>query len=645
MVKQSEHLVHPWSNQSVNDWLAIVASIFLLLAAMFALRPYNGIRHDSILYFGQAYRLLFPAGFSSDLFFAYGSQSDFTVFPQILAFFLGFLNVGVASMLGVAISFLLFIAASVNFATKISDSKKIVFWILFCLVIWPSGYGGFGMVKYQEPFLTGRSLAEPIVIFALAALVTKRQWVALTLLVVAASLHPLQALPGLLIWWMFLVLNNRRWIVLPFVLLFGLCITQWLGKDVFGRIFLRYDIDWMDAISNANKLVFMAQWPLSSWLWLGVDLFAVLVATPYLKGNFRRLGVILLTSTMACCVASLLLVDVFRFSFPTGLQLWRIQWILHWFAVVCIPIVFFGLRKEGDSNRPRLFLFVVTMIVAAPYGNLASIYMVLFTVPLFLFWPFISKRIGVGYIKLLYAGLIVAVLLNFVRYVGYLLVGAKLDFSAIEWINGLLALSHPVILIAIFALGRCAWKRSNYWKPWLVALSIGSLVVSIMLWDQRSARSHMIESKSAIATELKSIIEPEAAVFWYGDLLATWIMLERSSYWSDMQEAGLLFNRGTAIESARRRLLLEPYLFQAEFCQMMDGMNRRQNSCEIDLESIRDVCEDEKFKQGYLVLPNKLAVQPVAKWSGMKDGDIPYEGQEGNNLLYLYSCKDVLLDK
>jgi hypothetical protein len=63
---------------------ALAAASFIS-ALLLLTHAYSGIRHDSILYFGQALLQLDPSTFSKDLFFEFGSQAQFTVFPQLMA--------------------------------------------------------------------------------------------------------------------------------------------------------------------------------------------------------------------------------------------------------------------------------------------------------------------------------------------------------------------------------------------------------------------------------------------------------------------------------------------------------------------------------------------------------------------------------
>ena len=58
-------------------------STWLALAGLWAFtHPWSGIHHDGILYAAQAMLHHLPEVFRGDLFFAYGSQDDYTVFGR-----------------------------------------------------------------------------------------------------------------------------------------------------------------------------------------------------------------------------------------------------------------------------------------------------------------------------------------------------------------------------------------------------------------------------------------------------------------------------------------------------------------------------------------------------------------------------------
>jgi len=617
--------------------LFFIASALLFAFLTLFLRPYDGVRHDSILYFGQSLRVLIPSELNKDLFFAYGSQSQYTIFPQIIAKLLEVFQPGIVSMAGLLMAFGLFVVASTVFSA-IAVPKKLIVFSVICVLIWPSAYGGFGVFRFQEPYLTGRSFSEPLVIFGLVLLISKKPWLAAAAMTCAAAIHPLQALPGFILWWGWQVSGTRKWVLLPVLCALTLLVLAVLNPVSVAGLFVRYDQEWLEIISDPNRNVYMLKWPLESWLWLIIDYFILLAALPWLRDRTRRYAKVLLFVSVVCFTSSIIFVDLFQFVWVAGVQPWRIHWILHWSAMIFAPIVVFELYMSGLHTK--LVLFVATMLAAAPYGPLASTYAAVFLIPLYCFWENLSKSVGRNYVRMLYAGIALALVGTYLRYLWYLIKISEYGWRDAQWANLLLGVSHPMILTPIVLGGIWCWIRYERAKIYLLCGLIACFVLSAVNWDRRTERMRVIETSPRTDSVFNYPIETGASIFWYGDLLSPWMMLKRSSYWSDLQQAGLLFNRGTAIEARRRALLLEPFLFQAEFCQLMDSLNNKHDSCQIDIDSLRVPCRDSDARLDYLVLPQRLSVAPLGQIF-LSGGPEKFGKQvEYGRNYYLYSCKD-----
>ena len=63
-----------------SDWIAAIA----LLAFWLIARPYRGVRHDALLYLGQALRRLMPDRFANDLFLQVASQEKYSFFSPLM---------------------------------------------------------------------------------------------------------------------------------------------------------------------------------------------------------------------------------------------------------------------------------------------------------------------------------------------------------------------------------------------------------------------------------------------------------------------------------------------------------------------------------------------------------------------------------
>jgi hypothetical protein len=109
-----------------------------------------------------------------------------------------------------------------------------------------------------------------------------------------------------------------------------------------------------------------------------------------------------------------------------------------------------------------------------------------------------------------------------------------------------------------------------------------------------------------------------------GNVLFIWFKLERPSYVSQVQTAGGLFNRDTALEGVRRLQLMEkagfPYS-SAEWGKKTLGQENRK----VSIQSIESLCGDTGLD--YVIMDGG--------WEGAKQ-----YFQNGRPLLSLFTCRD-----
>ncbi len=124
----------------------------------------------------------------------------------------------------------------------------------FEATVFPRDYRRLGRAAAASRALlvTGRSLAEPLVLLSVLAWLVGRYSLAGLLAVSAFALHPLQAMVLPLLAYGALVWKDRRWLhalwlILPFL---------WMDSGEHAltqRLFARYDAEWRDWITQVNK--------------------------------------------------------------------------------------------------------------------------------------------------------------------------------------------------------------------------------------------------------------------------------------------------------------------------------------------------------------------------------------------------------
>lgn len=619
--------------------LSAAAAGLLAACLLLYLKPYYGIHHDSVLYLGQALLHWKPEQFGQDLFFAYGSQARFTVFPSVAGWLLQQFPAGDVFLALALAGRLCFLAASAFLVARVVP-EGMRFWALLALLVMPSGYGSYNIYSYGESFVTSRIFAEPLVLVSVGA-VLRRQWVmggAAWLL--AAALHPLMALTSVLPTWLILLERDRRWLHLLWpvaaVLAIGLA-----GVDLPFHALARYDDQWLKWILVENLSVFVLQWRLADWCYLLADAFLVYLVASGASGDFRRLARVLLVAVPAAIALSVVLSDILHLVLPTGLQFWRAHWLLRWLAMASLPWLLWQQYAAGPRDRPRLFLLVAIAAIAA--RQLPNPVAILILIPLFLAWPRIRDRIRPELGRLLS----IAVVL------GVVIIYAKLTFVAgMDVQKGMsreilrpeyMLLSQAPVMGGLVLLGLLGWRRGNAAvRAGLVCVLVAWLAYAALEWDRRSPAMRDIESAQASASPFGVELEPGAQVLWikeahFEEALATWLALGRPSYFTMTQKAGLLFNRGTAAEAMARQGVVFPLEDRDAACNALITAGQPAQACLRDYrEALGRACRDSGGKLRYVVLRHDLGTDAMGTWSV----SVEHKGDRSIRN-YLYRCSDL----
>lgn len=614
--------------------LSAPAAVALLFALLLLSRPYGGIRHDSVLYFGQALRILLPDEFARDLFFEHGSQASFTLFPQIMAWFLRWGTPAQVSMALVAAGLLCFLLASAFLARQLLE-PKLAYASLIVLVALPGGYGAFNVFNYAEPFATARSFAEPLSLLSLAMLVCNRLLPATLLVAVALVLHPLQAISSVLVGWCWLIIKSRRWAHLAWLGLLIAALTVF-RVGPFAALALQFDSQWKEWISEPNRHVFLMRWPLLAWCQVLVDVLMLAIAAKLLAGRARQFAQAVLLALVIGFAFTLVLADIGELVLPTGIQAWRVHWIAHWTALVLTPPVIVTLWARGSEvARGQAILLAGTVLLGAPAGLYSTAYAAPLSAALFVAWPWLVLRLRQPVRLAALAGVVAAVVIGYVRFAVPV---AKGPAGVAETIGVLLL--HPVpmavtIAVTVFVVRQLSSERAlNVARGTLAAAAGALLVAAVLHWDHRSNWSRYMEGFSVTTSQLPFGVRlpPSSQVYWINELLAPWLVLHRPSYWNGLQEAGLLFNRGTAEEAARRSRVLAVMELQGTVCGLVNDLEGGQR-CQPDDDTVQLICDKAARALDFVVLPYRLSQQAIGSWAIP-----PRVSREKAVTYYLYAC-------
>ena len=599
----------------------------LLAAALLAFqRPYHGIWHDSVLYLGQALAVLDPDIFRRDLFFAYGSQSRFTLVQYLLAPLVGWLGPNPTFLLLTALGLGLFLYASWRLLAALIDCPRLAYAALLALIVFPGSYGAWNSLSYAEPFLTGRSVAEPVALLGMAALVRGKTFVAFALLAFGAAFNPLQVLPALPAAWIWLVQGDRRWLHLAWIGIIALALATQVSAlhGLFGRM----DPIWFEQVWQRNLVVFYSHSQPGDWYYLLTDIVLLGLVAASARGILRRFVVSILAACLSLIAAGLLLADVAHFAWPAGLQLWRAHWLLHWTAMATLPWLALESWHEPAARDRFVLLLSLTLTGVTP----ATAHpLVPGIAALVLAWPWLARHLSPP-LRWLLASICLAVACWHLLTIWAPQEQWRYWLPLAQWPGPLLQSWMPIMVTVLAFAGPWCWLRSGaVARGALVVAGIALLLVSTLQWDQRTPTNRAFTS--APSQPFGVDIPRDSQVQWIGGLLPTWNVLHRAHYIDQQQLAGIVFNRGTAAEGFRRKALLHVTDAAGRDCRIVTFPLEAHASCKPDLAAVRMACARTAGELDYFILPYRLPVAPLGVWSPMGHSQPGY---------HLYACRDLL---
>lgn len=623
-------------SRSPNRFDALVGAS-LGLAMLLLVHRYWGIDHDATLYLGQALARRWPENFANDLFFLHGSQANYTLFPLLAGLLTHWIPPTELVFWGGLTGLLLFAAASWWCLRGVLPSNGRYYAWLGVLVL-PSFYGRAIIFSYAEPFLTPRPFAEALSLLAIGMLARKRHMaIAAGCLLAAALLHPLQAIAASLVVWPWLVMRNRRWLHALWLLL-PISISGLLGIEPMAGLFTPMDDAWLTELRGITGQLFVTGWATMDYRILGFDILLLACAASQGGTAFAQWSRAALAGLALGITASLLLVDGLHLILPTGLQLWRVHWLAHWFAMAALAVLL--VRHANSRNTGRALLLSLTALLA--WGPIEWAWLPFAL--LYLAWPRLEIRLRSGVRMLLgalfAAGILILVLHHFATELSNFHAAHKrLDLYALD--KRLLA--FPVIALGLPCLAAWFWQRIDHPAKMAMAgiLLCPFVVLAAARWDIRAPDRRTLDAQAGTPDLFDVHIPTDALVYWDSmSLVGTWSVLQRSDYYDPQQLSGLAFNRGTMKDAVARISRLGPLMEESFACQQMPAAADPENNCRISDAAMQKACGPGPTpKPDFLILPYRQPAPPLGSWT-MQDAST----NEPIDTFRLYRCSDIVPD-
>jgi hypothetical protein len=605
--------MHTSSTRTQSSFTA-VALAFLMATLWLLMRGYHGLTGDAQIYAFQALARLHPQ-FATDLYLQNTSQDQFTTFSPFYAACIDLLGLENAARLLTVLFTAWLLTAAWSVARAVSGRDAA--WLAVALLLIVAGdYGGSGVFRISEQYLTARLPAEALVITALACYLRGRKRLAFLFAAGAFFVHPLIALPGLLL----LICLSLPGRLIVWVALAGLIATLLIA--VVATI-LRSDIPgltvmeaaWAEVVRERSQFLFLSLWSVRDWevnsqpfLFLG---FAT-IAVP--DSRIRKLC----TAAALVGAAGLAAAWIGSSLGPVAIlvqgQAWRWIWISLFVSVLLLPGVALQVWRD-DKCGP----LCVVLLVAG--------------------WN-LPMQVGTACVSL---ALVVWVMRSrFDRYENCLRwVAAALGITIVAWVSikasaivssansapgdatsgatqirDIFGLRIPAVLFG--ALGWwCVRGARTAWAPMVVSVLLAAL--SILLGPAAFKSGHTFGS----AVDINEFSDWTAAIPTTSTVLVTpthdvggfvWFTLQRPNYLALDQSAGVVFSRATAMEVQRRSTVLLP-LMDPNW-KIMTSLRAAKNGRKADAVArpltatiLRQVCADPEL--GFVISPADIGLPRI----------------------------------
>jgi hypothetical protein len=550
-----------------RDQVATALYLLALVALWSVLGRYWGIQHDALNYMLQAVATLEPNPLAGDLFLKYRSQEDFTVFPHLTARVVAWLGVDRAGALLTITAAVAFYAAAFGLWRRLLHGRMALL-ALGLLVALPGSYGAGGVFRFAEPFLTARTFSEALCLSVLLAWHSSRQIWAAALLVIAFLVHPLMAMPALLICiGLALPMSKvRHWACYGVLIVASAIMGSWLlmlpEPVMYG--------EWLELTRWRSGYLFLEQWTARDWETATQTLLTLACAPLVIpRGDIRKLVSATATAALAGLVLTGIAGELWHLRLLVEGQPWRWLWLARVVAVGVLPLIVASLWNRGRAGHaPAVLLCCAWLLTSVgsfsdlpPFG-VGGVLCIL-TLALLVLDRWISaptERVILATCWLALAMVVLTLISNVAVAFSNQFAFGKDPLWAQRCIDALRVpgVAAAVVVGAWATFGRARLVPMAMVVAPMAVLALIALPQTIRAWTDMP---HGVPSQ-ALFESWRKLIPPDAEVLWHEEPRATWFLLGRKSYLTVSQTAAVLFSREAALETQRRaqslRSLVDP---------------------------------------------------------------------------------------
>jgi hypothetical protein len=611
---------HPIDPSNFRRMVSIIALALLLVVVWLIMHRYLGLDNDAQLYALQALVRIHPA-LGADLYFQHGSQDAYTAFSPLYASVISLMDLRSATLLLTVLFIAWFLVAAWMLARDLCGPD--ITWLsVGALIIIPGAYGGSGIFHFSDLFLTARLPAEALVVTALA--LHFRGWKRLSLAIATGALfiHPLMALPGLLLLICLSIPRKTALIgagagivaTLSIALIAQLVPNAALGITVM-------DPAWLNVVQERSQFLFLNLWSLGDWK-LNIQPFLSLVITAIAVPDTRIRKLCVAAAIVG--LAGLAVASVGSCVTPVALiiqgQAWRWVWITDFVCILLLAPVVLHLWRDPKCGP----LCAVLVAIGWTFSAVDGFTCVSIALTLWLARPYIADRAA-----------------PYLRWAGYVLMVATAAWAAHDCWSLLTTVPpasayQPLALAKVSSIARLGipavmvigvlwhWLRTSRSKFLLGAATL-VLLASVVYISPKSLDAFSKVGSPALAEEFedwRNIIPPTSSVYLadkYDTGAFVWFALDRPNYLSPNQSAGVVFSRATALEIRRRAELMLPlqnphWKMRSSLRDHGSGFNRESGYRRLTTKALIAVCKDPQL--GFVIAKENVGMGPIAHTRG-----------------------------
>jgi hypothetical protein len=591
-------------------------SLTLMLVTLWLLvRGYQGLTGDGQIYAFQAFARIYPQ-LATDLYLQNTSQDQFTIFSPLYAWFIAPLGLENAARLLTLLFTVWLLAVAWSFAGAVTN-RGAAWLAVASLLIVAGDYGGSGVFRVLEPYLTARLPAEALIVTGLACHARGMKWLGLLLALAALFVHPLIALPGLILL-VCLWLPTRVSItsVIGGVLAtMGIAILATI-LPAASHLLTVMDSPWLEVVRERSQFLFLQLWSVHDWD-LNARPFICLAFTAIAVPDYRIKKLCMVAALVGA--AGLAIALIASLIGPVAIlvqgQAWRWIWVTVFVSVLLLPVTALHVWRDDKCGPLCAMLLVSSWTLSVVDGTVCASFALIF----WLVRMYINAR-AASYFRWAAAALGVAIL-AWIFIKSWLIVssatppqGSALS-GAVE-IREIFELRISAVLATVLFWG---WIRKSRPIKALAFLCAILIALSIFILPAAFKQSRTLASVSDIdafsdwtkAIPLTStvLVAPARDVGAF-----VWFTLQRPNYLAVDQSAGVVFSRATALEVQRRSQVLLPLMnpnWKIRTSLRAASGGQRKNDAltrPLTAEGLIDVCTDPQL--GFVISPQNVGYDP-----------------------------------